>query len=222
MKMNLKRFTYPNFWRKFLIMFISIFCMGFFLSFLIEVNWGTDPYTFMNRSISKRIGWTLGNWQLLFNATLLILTIVVARDLIGLGTIVNMTLIGYTADFFCFVWQKSLPETLFSSPDFLLAKIVIFIVGIAGFIISAAVYMNAQMGLSPYDATSFIIGRKLSKISFSFLRIAYDLLAVVIGVVISLGTQNDIIRSLPGSVIMALTLGPVITLVGNFMKKHLN
>ena len=44
-----------RFWQRFWIMLAGILCMGFFLSFLRAVGWGTDPYTFMNESIRLRL-----------------------------------------------------------------------------------------------------------------------------------------------------------------------
>ena len=41
---------------KIAIMCVGIFFMGFFLSFLIEVDMGTDPFSFMNLMIARKIG----------------------------------------------------------------------------------------------------------------------------------------------------------------------
>lgn len=75
-----------NFKKKFTVMAIGVFFMGFFLSFLINVNLGTDPCTFMNVTISSRLHILFGTWQLILNAILLVLVILYARNLIGPGT----------------------------------------------------------------------------------------------------------------------------------------
>lgn len=220
-KEKLKQFIVPHFWQKFCIMLIGIFFMGFFLSFLLMVNWGTDPYTFQNTIISKRIGWTFGNWQLLLNALLLVLVFIFNKKLIGLGTIANMVLIGYTADFFTWLWRTVIPQEIFTEPSFLWLKILIFVCALLFFVISAAIYMNAQMGLSPYDGMASIFSAWCKKLPFFLTRICYDLFAVVVGVLVSLGTNIPIVSSLIGSLAMSISLGPAIQLVGAFMKKHI-
>ena len=220
--MDLKKLIGPSFWKKFFIMLIAIFGMGFFLSFLRMVNWGTDPCTFMNLAISSKIGWTFGNWQAVLNIALLVLTIIFNWRLIGCGTIANMFLIGYTADFFVALWQKAIPEQVFADPSFIALKIAIFIAAIACFTVCAATYMNSNMGLSPYDALAKIISTKLPKVPFAPLRICYDSLAIVIGCIVSIGGDLSLFKSLPGSIIMAFALGPVITAVGRFMTSHLS
>lgn len=199
-----------SFYKKVIICFLGITGMGFFLSFLIMCGLGTDPYTFMNRSIAAKIGWSLGNWQLLLNAVMLIFVIVVRPKLIGLGTLFNMVLIGYYADFFCWLWERVLPESIFSGGA---SQIIIYAVCLVGFIISAAIYMNSDLGLSPYDGAGKIITEWLHMIPFFIVRICYDSMAIVVGMLVG---------GIPviGIVLMAVGLGPAITIVGKFMKKH--
>ena len=52
--------------------FAGVTGMGFFVSILINCNLGTDPCTFMNRSICAAIGMTFGNWQLIANIIMFI------------------------------------------------------------------------------------------------------------------------------------------------------
>lgn len=199
------------FMRKALICFLGVTGMGFFLSFLIMCGLGTDPYTFMNRSIAAKIGFTLGNWQLIINTVMLILVIVVRPKLIGFGTLMNMVLIGYYADFFCWLWAQIFPVEVFTAE---VMQEVIFGVALICFIISAAVYMNAQMGLSPYDGTGKIFTELFPKIPFFIFRIVYDSLAIVVGMLVG-GTPTI------GIVLMAIGLGPAITLVGKKMDQIL-
>ena len=218
---NLKQqFIVPHFAVKFPIMVISIFGMGVFLSFLIEVNFGTDPCSFMNRNVSNRIGMTLGNYQLVSNAVLFILSLVFARNLIGFGTFFNWICIGYIADFFCGIWKTTGFHDFILLSDNMGWRILVFALAILFFVISAAAYMNAQMGVAPYDALPIILSRLFSKVPFFIVRICYDMLAITIGLIASLSNPNGMQGSLLGSVILALSIGPAVTLVGKYMKAH--
>ncbi|MCR5155517.1 MAG: DUF6198 family protein [Butyrivibrio sp.] len=204
-------FTSKDFGKRFFIMMLGVVFMGFWLSFLIPVDLGTDPCTFMNVTISERLGILIGTWQVLFYSVLLILVLIWGREHIGLGTLANMFLIGYTIDFFRWLWGRVLPETLFTQWP---SRIAIFVVSLLMFVVSASLYMNANMGVAPYDAIPMMVKKYLlKKVPFSIIRIVYDFTAIVIGIL--LGGKPNI-----GIVLMALLLGPVITTVGRFLNKN--
>ena len=209
---NVKEYFHqPNFKKRLIVMNVGVFLMGFFLSFLIKVDLGTDPCTFMNWTVSEKLGILFGTWQLLLNSVLFIFVILFGRNQIGLGTIANMVFIGYIANFFKWLWEKTIPEHYFTDMP---SRAVIFILALLCFIISVSFYINANMGVSPYDAMPQIISEKvLKKVPYAVIRIAYDLLVIVVGVV--LGGKPNI-----GILLMALFLGPVITVVGKFLNKH--
>ncbi len=209
----------PHFWARFFVMFFAIIFMGVTLSLLVEVGWGTDPYSFLNLNLSARVGWSLGNWQLLFNSVLILFTLVFNWRLIGFGTLVNMVCIGYTVDFSRWVWAKTGIASWITSSFW--TQLAVFIVGIVLFVIFAAIYMNSSLGLSPYDAAIKIIAGWIYRVRYFILRIVYDLLAVAVGFISTFGTETGMQGSIIGSIVIALLLGPVITSTGIFMKKHI-
>lgn len=191
--------------------FLAVLGMGFFLSFLILCNLGTDPYTFMNLSVANRIGLTFGTWQLIINVVMLGIVFYYKRSLIGFGTIFNMVLVGYYADFFDWLWGKWIPAKAFSAPVSLWC---IFLAALIGFILSVAIYINVDMGVSPYDGLPVIITEKVTKkfpkVPPMIIRIAWDGAAILVGI---LAGGIPII----GIILMALFLGPAITLVRKLM-----
>ncbi len=216
-----EQFIVPQFGKKFLIMILGIFFMGFFLSFLICIGWGTDPYSFQNKIISTRIGWLFGTWQLCLNALMFVIVVIWDRRVIGFGTIANMVFVGYISDFFVWLWSKVIPSAVFTDASYLALKIALFAVSLILFAVAASFYINAQMGLSPYDALATLIGKKLNRIPQALTRIAFDMTAVVVGILVSLGTDIPIKTALIGSIAMGLLLGPMIQLVGRFTRSKL-
>ncbi len=204
-------FSQKDFAKRLIVMNIGVFLMGFFLSFLIKVDLGTDPCTFMNLTLSRAIGISFGTWQLLLNTVLFVFVILFGKQFIGFGTIANMVFIGYIADFFCWLWEKTIPEYYFTQfPQ----RGVVFAIALFLFIISVSFYINANMGVSPYDAMPQIISEcVLKNVPFAIIRIAYDFLVILIGILFK-GTPNI------GIVLMALFLGPIISTVGKFLNKH--
>ena len=201
-------------WKKIIICFIAVFGMGFTLSFLILCDMGTDPCTFMNRAVAVKVGLSFGTYQLIVNIFMLCLVFIFKKKLIGFGTIFNMVLIGYYADFFCWVWRKIIPASAFTEP---VSRWTIFIVALILFLISVAIYINQDMGVSPYDGLPIIITEKLkadkSMIGKTILRILWDGSALMIGVIA--GNTPAI-----GHILMVLFLGPAISFVGKLINRY--
>ena len=203
-------FTRPDFSKRFIIMMLGVFFLGFWLSFLIRVNFGTDPCSFMNLTVSKKLGISFGNWQLILNSVLFVFVILFGREHIGPGTIANMVFIGYIADFFGFLWDSLIPTSFFTNMP---TRILTFAISFIMFVISASLYMNANMGLAPYDAVPLMVKKYILKsIPFALIRICYDSAVVTIGILC--GGKPSI-----GIVLMALFLGPVISAVGKFLNE---
>lgn len=201
----------PGFGRITLNIIIIEIMTGFFLSFLINVNLGTDPCTFMNLTISSGLGISFGTWQLTLNVALFIFVIAMSRfRYIGIGTIANMICIGYSSDFCRWIWRKLIPETMFSE---LPGRIIFFLIGLIGFILCCAIYMNYDTGLSPYDAIPCIIRDLLKRVPFAAVRMCWDF--GIIGVGCLLGGVPPI-----GTLILAVLLGPTVSFIGRLMKKR--
>lgn len=193
-------FEKKHFWPRLATTVIAVIVMGFCLSWLILVDWGTDPCTLMNCAISETIGMSLGNWQALLNTFLFVIVVIFGGRNLGFGTLANMFLVGYSIDFFSWIWAQALPEGLFDS---MIVKVLVFIPALMIFIVAVAVYIDMNMGTSPYDAMPTIIFDRLKKVPYKVVRIGYD--AIVTGIALLFGGKLGIV-----TVLMVLALGPVI------------
>lgn len=221
MKFSFKQFIVPNFWKKLAFMLPAVICMGIFVSILIEIGWGTDPASFMNVNIASVLHWGIGNTEVLVYGLMLVFTIIFGVEMIGFGTLANMFLIGYIIDFCRWIWMKTGFHD-FIVQGTLTQNLVVFCITILLFVLVAAIYMNAQMGVAPYDAMPKIISGWLPKVPFSVIRILFDLSAVGIGVLFGCINPEGIQGSVIGSITMSLLLGPVISLVGKPLDRLLN
>lgn len=202
-------FQKDKFLKRLIIVVLAVVMMGFSLSWLIQVDMGTDPCTMMNKAISEKLGLSLGNWQALLNIILLVIVIFFGGRNLGFGTLANMFLVGYSVDFFTWVINHNIDTSIF---DALWIKIVVFVPALIAFVIAAAVYMDVDMGTAPYDAIPFIVSNKIEKIPFKVVRICYDMLVIIIAM--CFGGRLRIV-----TLLMALLLGPVISWVGTKLQK---
>lgn len=201
-----------NFCGRLVAVILAVITMGFSLSWLVLVDMGTDPCTSMNLAISAKLGMSIGNWQALFNSVLFVFVIFLGRENIGFGTLANMFLVGYSLDFFSWLWAKFGIPAYFEA-SFLLRALVL-LPALIVFIFAASVYMDVELGTSPYDAISFIVAKYLPKVPFRFVRIVYDILVIIIAWIF--GAKIGIV-----TILMGFTLGPVITFVGNKISRFI-
>ena len=112
--MQLKCNITKNWILRLLIMLIAVIMMGFSLSLLVMTKFGTDPCSSMNYGISGLLHLSFGNYQVIFNVVLLVLMILFYRSVIGFGTLGNMILVGYSSDFFTYIWHHvcHIPQNL--------------------------------------------------------------------------------------------------------------
>lgn len=201
--------------KRIIFMLIAVFFMGVGVQFLNRTNLGPDPFSAMNYGFAAKAGLSFGTFQLLFNAVLFVLVLLKDRTLFGLGTIGNMVIVGYSADFTGWVVDMLgiWPEGELS----LGVKLGIMVPTLILFLFAAALYMNCGLGTSPYDALPVLLHRATEKatkkqVPYKFVRMSYDGIATVVALLVD-GTVGVV------TVLMVFTLGPCVDFVSGLVKK---
>lgn len=168
---------------------------------------GTDAYSCMNLGISGFLGLSFGTWQLMMNIFILAIVFFTIRSFIGLGTIVNMVFVGYIADFLCWlVWDVLGIEAA------LALRLLYLCAGTLFATLGCALYISADMGISPYDCVAFIITKYTGeRISFRAARILSDVTVILAGITFCLLAHNNLWNIVGfGTVVNACCSGPLI------------
>ncbi len=185
-------------------MLAAVAMMGFTISWLVPCGFGTDGCTALNLAISKKLGMSFGNWSALINCVMFLAMLVWGRQLIGIGMLANMLLVGYICDFFSWVWRMVLPAGFF---DPLGVRIAVAIPTLILFVLAAALYMDMDLGMAPYDALPFIVHNRLcKKLPFRVIRISWDLIVILLGY--AFGAPFAAV-----TLAMAFLLGPAVEIV---------
>ena len=192
--------------KRMVIMFMSILLMGFAVSVFSYSGMGVDPFTALNMSISAKLGISFGFLQMCVNGVVLVLVALTADRLINVGTIVNMVGVGYVCEFFTSIYNQVLPkENPFA------VRLVLMALGVFLLSLSASLYFNCNVGVSPYDALGFVMEEK-TKLKYRWCRVVTDLICT--GVAFLLGGPIGI-----GTVVTAFFMGPVISFCDNSISK---
>ena len=195
----------------------TILC-GVAVGFFKYAAFGVDPFTSFVTGLDKISPIEYGMLYIIINAALLLVSIIFDRHMIGLGTIVNLFLVGYLAQYS----QMFLTNLL--SPDNLIARIICMLIGIVGLCFSAGLYMPADMGVSTYDAIAIIMEKKWHLGRFKYNRITTDFVCVTIGSILYImsGEPLSSITAIVGigTIITAFFMGPLVDFFSNnFTKK---
>ncbi len=98
MKDYLQRFSGQGLVRRTLVMLLAVVFMGMGVGFFMLAAMGSDPFSTLNLGVSSKIGLSFGAWQAILNIVMLLAIVFVDRSKLGLGTIGNMFLVGFSAD----------------------------------------------------------------------------------------------------------------------------
>lgn len=195
----------------------TILC-GIAVGFFKFAAFGVDPFTSLVSGLDMISPIEYGMLYIVINAVLLLVSLIFDRHMIGLGTIANLFLVGYLAQYS----QQFLTSLL--SADSLIARIICLVIGIVGLCFSCGLYMPANMGVSTYDAIAIIMDKKWHIGKFKYNRIATDFVCVIIGTILYV-MSGEPIRSVTaivgiGTIITAFFMGPLVDFfANNFTKK---
>ena len=193
----------PHMPRRLVVLILSVVTMGFCVSIFQQISFGSDPCAVMTQGLSRTTGIQYGTCQLLVNLAACIILLGL-KDItwLGFGSVANMVLVGYSKDFFDWVFNCIHPL----SGEVMLVKIAVFLPTMALFLIAVSFYMVVDLGAAPYDAIPQLLAKRQKKIGFTPLRMALDIICTVIGYLIG-GTVGVV------TVFVCFFMGPVISAI---------
>lgn len=197
----------PRMERRVPALFVAVTLMGFGVAMFNLLGFGADPCTVMNMGLSRVLGIPFGTLQLLVNCVLILIVIRYDVGRIGLGTLANMVLVGYVAQF-CMAVIDRIPAL---SALTLTARLVIFVPTLLLFLVAASTYMCVDMGVAPYDAIPQIISARMHW-PFRLVRMAWDFVMMLGGYLLG---------SVVGLVTIGITLflGPLVAWMALYVRR---
>ncbi len=165
-------------------------------SFFITANIGSEAITVFMQGIMLQTQTNYAVAIVVANLMPVIILFAIRRnDLLSFGSFA-VILIGPLIDF----WLAS---GLFVTPNNFILQMSFLVIGILSTGFGLALYIHANVGMSPFEALVVAISQKFKKIKFFLIKIFFDmiflLLGFVLGGVVGLGT-----------IISVLAFGPVI------------
>ncbi|MCQ2508340.1 MAG: hypothetical protein MJ097_06085 [Dorea sp.] len=198
-----------NLYRKRVLMtIIGVSVCGVSVGFFKMAAFGVDPFQSFMSGLSSVIPISFGTLYTIVNAVMLLFSLVADRHYIGLGTFVNLFLMGYIVQYSHEFLMKMFPQLGLSG------RCLFLLIAIVVMCLSSSLYFTADMGVSVYDAVALIISYTWKKGQFRYNRIMTDLVCVIIGVTLFFlsGGKLSGIGAVAGigTIITAFFMGPLI------------
>lgn len=185
--------------KRIIALFVGNIILGLGISIFKLAGMGNDPYTAMIFGVSDFFGFYFPVYQICFNAVVFVLIeLTFGKRYIGLGTVVNMFLLGYIVNFFVNIW-----EAIFTAPSSFVSQLPVMLLGVIVTCFGISIYQTANLGISPYDSVSIIMSDRIKRLPYFWARMITDsicaLACFLTGGLLGLGT-----------IACAFGLGPVV------------
>ncbi|MBC7632708.1 hypothetical protein [Aeromicrobium sp.] len=172
----------------------GLFLYGFTMAMMVESTLGLDPWDVFHEGLAKHVPLTFGQVVIVTGAAVLLLWIPL-RQKPGIGTVLNVIVIGLAAD---------LGIAVISQPDNVAVRTLLLAGGVVGNGLAGALYIGAHLGPGPRDGLWLGLVRITGR-SVRFWRTTIELTVLVLGFLLG-GTVGV------GTVLYALAIGPLVQL----------
>ncbi len=170
-----------------LLLGLVFFGMG--IGLMVRADLGLAPWDVLHQGVSERTGISIGVVTILTGIVVLLLWIPI-RERPGLGTVLNVLVIGVVVD---------LTLAVVDAPEAMWQRVGLLVVGVYVFGPGSGWYIGAGLGPGPRDGLMTGIARRGH--SLRVVRTGIELSALVLGFL--LGGSVGV-----GTVVFALTVGP--------------
>jgi uncharacterized membrane protein YczE len=169
----------------------GLFLYGFTMAMMVESTLGLDPWDVFHEGLSHKLPLTFGQVVIVVGAVVLLLWVPL-RQWPGVGTVLNVIVIGLAADF---------GIAVIAQPDNLWLRGTLLVGGVVGNGFAGALYIGARLGPGPRDGLWLGLVRRTGH-SVRFWRTSIEVSVLAVGFVLG-GTVGV------GTVLYALTIGPI-------------
>ena len=173
---------------------ISIMSLGISLTIWAKV-WGVSPWDTFHLGLVNSLGLNFGQIVQLVGAAAIVL-----GSILGvkprLGTILNMIIVGWLANFFLNLYRAGTLE------EYSIVSFLVFVIGIVFSGIGTGLYITADAGIGPRDSIMIGLNKKFG-IRIAYARTLLEITVVILGFLLA-GPIGI------GTVLFSLSIGYVV------------
>lgn len=175
----------------------GVMMSGFSVGMFNASAFGMDPFQVFAHGVWNFLPIGFGTFYMLLNLLMLIGVFFVDKSKIGLGTFINIFLLGYMVDFSTWIWNRP----VFTGS--VISRLILLVIGVLLLCIASSLYFVGDLGVSTYDSIALVISEK-KKWKFFIVRVTCDLICSLVG--FGCGAVLGI-----GTLVSAFGMGPLIS-----------
>ncbi len=176
---------------RFAQLIVGLLLYGFTMALMVQSGLGLDPWDVFHEGLTHHVPLSFGQVVIAVGAIVLLLWIPL-RQRPGIGTVLNVLLIGLAAD---------AGIALVAAPDEMWARVTLLVVGVVGNGLAGALYIGARLGAGPRDGLWVAIVER-THLSVRLVRTSIELTVLATGFLLG-GTVGV------GTAAYALAIGPL-------------
>lgn len=154
---------------------LIVFSLGITTTINVQ-HLGLHPWDVLNVGLYDRIGLSIGSWNIIIGGLLIVVSLILDRSYVRVGTFTNAIFVGVLVDFY--LWGDFLPHATNTWVDIAIIVVGIILMGIGG-----GAYNAAGIGAGPRDGFMLSISDRTG-ISIGKMRIIIESMILVIGLII--------------------------------------
>src|SRR5699024_7267195 len=154
---------------------IMIFSLGITIAINVQ-HLGIHPWDVLNVALFDLVGLSIGSWAIIISFVLIVISWILDKSYIKIGTFLNAVLIGVFVDFY--MWLDFLPKATNSWVDIAIIIAGIIVMGLGG-----GIYNSAGVGSGPRDGFMLSIADKMGA-SIGKVRIITECGVLVLGLIL--------------------------------------
>lgn len=183
-----------TFWKNLVQLNVGLGGLGLGVALMLTAHIGLGPWTVFHEGVSLQSGLSFGRVMQLAGLLVIVLGYALTGTKPGLGTLLNMILVGPWVDLFT-------AQAWFPAAENAIAGLVQFLIGVTFAGLASGLYITAGLGAGPRDGLVLGLARTLG-LSVRKVRAGLELLVLVIGFLLGGGVGF-------GTVLFALLIGPL-------------
>jgi len=161
-----------HFWIRFLKLIFGLFLHGLGIVMQIQANIGYAPWDVLHVGLAQTIGLTIGQASISVGLMILLIDLLLKEPL-GLGTILNMLLVGLFVDLI-------MSTGLIPVMSHLIGSVLLLFLGLVVLALGVYFYIGSGFGAGPRDTLMVALNRRLN-VPIGIARSGIEFTALVIG-----------------------------------------
>jgi uncharacterized membrane protein YczE len=190
--------------KRILMTVLGVLICGFSVGMFKFSAFGLDPFQVFAHGLAKHfplIGFGgFGTLYVIINGIMLVAIFFLDKTKIGLGTLINLFLLGYVVKYSEMLFMYLLPAAGFW------VRLAMLLIAILVICLGSAFYFTGNLGVSTYDAVALIMAeKKIAK--FQYCPIGTDLVCTLTGLFLGAALYTELGVA---TIITAFFMGPII------------